>query len=105
MRTRYLPPPHTLPAPPPTQVKNRLAMVKYMFFTPEDVAYFKPIELYTKHGARGHIAESVGTHGAMKCRFNLPITQADTVCLALYKRVFPRWGAGFRAPLLHDGVA
>ena len=35
------------------QVKNRTAMVKYMFFNPEDIEWFKPLELWTKHGLVG----------------------------------------------------
>ena len=118
----------------PMRVKQRHAMVRYMFFGPEDVEWFRPIELYTKHGcvhapvcvmqgggarqsvagvglpdpattplapaARslvGHIREPVGTHGHMKARFDGAIKQHDTVCMALYKRVFPRWGACFKA--------
>lgn len=53
--------------------------------------YFQPAELVTKHGLRGHIKESVGTHGLMKVTFNAPIKQHDTVCLNLYKRVFPKF--------------
>lgn len=34
----------------PMRVKQRHAMVRYMFFGPEDVEWFRPIELYTKHG-------------------------------------------------------
>jgi len=38
----------------PTKVKARFASVRYMFFNPADVAYFKPVEIYTKDArARG----------------------------------------------------
>jgi len=39
----------------------------------------------------------------MKARFDRGITNADTVCLALYKRVFPRFGAAYHEALLAPG--
>ena len=74
----------------PVRVHKRHATVKYMFYNPEDVKWFKPAGLYTKHGLEGHIVESVGEHGTMKCLFNAPIKQHDTVCLPLYKRIYPK---------------
>jgi pre-rRNA-processing protein TSR1 len=50
-----------------------------------------PAGITTKHGLQGHIVQSVGDHGVMKCLFNAPIKQHDTVCLPLYKRIFPKF--------------
>ena len=75
----------------PVRVHKRHATVKYMFYNPDDVKWFKPAELHTKHGLRGNIIQSVGEHGTMKCLFNAPIKQHDTVCLPLYKRVYPKY--------------
>ena len=75
----------------PTRVHKRHATVKYMFYNPEDVKWFMPAGITTKHGLQGNIIQSVGDHGVMKCLFNAPIKQHDTVVLPLYKRVFPKF--------------
>jgi len=75
----------------PTRVRKRWATVKYMFSNPEDVKWFQPAGLSTKHGLQGNITESVGEHGTMKCLFNKPIQQHDTVILPLYKRIYPKF--------------
>ena len=80
----------------PLKCKRRGAMVKYMFHNPEDIRYFKPVELWTKHGLAGRIREPVGTHGSMKCHFSGSVYSHDTVCMSLFKRVYPRWGASYR---------
>ncbi|GLI68047.1 hypothetical protein VaNZ11_012370 [Volvox africanus] len=75
----------------PSRVHRRRATVRFMFHNPDDVRWFKPVELFTKYGRRGRITEPLGTHGAMKCLFDSPLQQRDTVCMALYKRAFPVW--------------
>lgn len=74
----------------PVRVKKSWAVIRYMFFTPEDVRWFKPVDLWTKYGMSGRIVEPLGTHGLYKCTFNKPIKQHDTVMMSLYKRVFPK---------------
>ncbi|CAH9128835.1 unnamed protein product [Cuscuta epithymum] len=75
----------------PLRVSKMKASVRYMFHTPEDVRWFKPVEVWTKCGRRGRVKEPLGTHGAMKCVFNGVLQQHDTVCMSLFKRVYPSW--------------
>ena len=47
----------------PFKINKRSATVRYMFWNEPDIRWFKPVELVTNNGRRGHIIESLGTHG------------------------------------------
>ena len=79
----------------PVKTHRSKAIVRSMFFSPEDIRWFSPVELWTKMGRRGRIREPLGTHGLFKAIFDGPLSQQDTVCLSLYKRAFPKaWDEG-----------
>jgi len=66
-----------------------------MFFSAEDVEWFKALPLWTRRGRSGHIKESLGTHGYFKATFDKRINPQDVVAVSLYKRVWPRKSAVF----------
>ena len=44
----------------PVKVHKKKAVVRWMFHNPEDVRWFKPLELWTKYGRRGRIKVTPG---------------------------------------------
>jgi hypothetical protein len=65
----------------------------YLFFLSfsQDAMWFRPAELTTKYGMSGHIVCPVGTHGLFKVNFGRAVQGHDTVCLNLYKRIYPKF--------------
>lgn len=61
-----------------------------MFFNPEDINWFKALQLWTKRGRIGFIKEPLGTHGYLKATFDGRINPLDAIGVSLYKRVWPR---------------
>lgn len=44
----------------PLKVHKRSAVIRFMFFNRDDIMFFKPCKLRTKHGRTGHIKEPLG---------------------------------------------
>ena len=74
----------------PYKIHRKLVTVRYMFFNPEDVQYFRALQLWTKRGRSGFIKEALGTHGYFKATFDGKVNPMDAVAVSLYKRVWPR---------------
>lgn len=75
----------------PVKIHRKLITIKHMFFNRDDVEYFKQVPLFTKLGAQGFIKEALGTHGIFKATFDKKIKSQDTIGMALYKRVWPKF--------------
>ena len=73
----------------PVKIHKRVVTVRYMFFNPVDINYFKAVGLFTKSGRLGFIKESLGTHGYFKANFDGKLTSQDVVAMSMYKRVWP----------------
>uniref|UniRef100_A0A7S1NNU2 Ribosome biogenesis protein BMS1/TSR1 C-terminal domain-containing protein n=2 Tax=Eutreptiella gymnastica TaxID=73025 RepID=A0A7S1NNU2_9EUGL len=97
----------------PYRIHKKQTVVRFMFYNEKDVNWFKPVELFTKLGQSGRIKTPIGTHGYMKCQMSGTLRAEDTICMALYKRVFPKWTTipcswlpevegKFRVPSLED---
>lgn len=73
----------------PVKFHKRVVTVRYMFFSREDINWFKAIPLYTKLGRTGFIKESLGTHGYFKATFDGKLSAQDVVAMNLHKRAWP----------------
>lgn len=73
----------------PIKIHKRVVTVRYMFFNPEDIEWFKAIPLFTKSGRTGFIKESLGTHGYFKATFDGKLTSQDTIAMSMFKRTWP----------------
>lgn len=73
----------------PVKIHKKLVTIRYMFFNPDDINWFKAVPLFTKSGRTGFIKESLGTHGYFKATFDGKLTSQDVVAMSLYRRVWP----------------
>jgi pre-rRNA-processing protein TSR1 len=84
----------------PYHIHKKIVTIRYMFFSREDVEWFKALPLWTKRGRSGYIKEALGTHGYFKATFDGRINPQDAIGVSLYKRVFPRDATPVKGPLL-----
>ncbi|ODA83763.1 hypothetical protein RJ55_02279 [Drechmeria coniospora] len=84
----------------PYHIHKRIVTVRYMFFSREDVEWFKAMPLWTRRGRSGYVKEPLGTHGYFKATFDGRINPQDAVGVSLYKRVWPRNATPVRGQLL-----
>lgn len=84
----------------PYHIHKKVVTVRYMFFSREDVEWFKALPLWTRRGRSGFIKEALGTHGYFKATFDGRINPQDAIGVSLYKRVWPRNAAALQGPLL-----
>jgi pre-rRNA-processing protein TSR1 len=74
----------------PYHIHKKIVTVRYMFFSRDDVEWFKALPLWTRRGRTGFIKEPLGTHGYFKATFDGKINPQDAVGVSLYKRMWPR---------------
>lgn len=58
----------------PVKVHKKKAVVRWMFHNPEDVRWFKPLELWTKYGRRGRIKVGLWLLSPSACAVQLALT-------------------------------
>lgn len=86
----------------PFRFHKKVVTVRYMFFNPEDVEWFKSIPLFTKTGRSGFIKESLGTHGYFKATFDGKLSAQDVVAMSLYKRMWPKPSIPWNGELIEE---
>ncbi|KJZ70383.1 hypothetical protein HIM_10227 [Hirsutella minnesotensis 3608] len=63
----------------PYHIHKKIVTVRYMFFSRDDVEWFKALPMWTKRGRSGYIKEPLGTHGYFKATFDGRINPQDAV--------------------------
>ncbi|KAL0227522.1 hypothetical protein RCL1_003666 [Eukaryota sp. TZLM3-RCL] len=79
----------------PMKIHKSVATIRYMFFNRDDINFYKPIRLWTRDGKQGNIIGPIGTHGLLKAKFSATLKSSDTVCMSLFKRVYPAFDTKF----------
>ena len=51
----------------PVKVQKKKAVVRWMFHSPEDIRWFRPVDLWTKHGRRGQITVRMQPRSRIYC--------------------------------------
>ncbi|KAG5983691.1 hypothetical protein E4U55_007440 [Claviceps digitariae] len=89
----------------PYHIHKKIVTVRYMFFSRDDVEWFKALPLWTRRGRTGFVKEPLGTHGYFKATFDGRINPQDAVGVSLYKRMWPRRATLVQGPLLESAPA
>lgn len=73
----------------PFHISKHRIVVRHMFFYPEDVKYFAPVDLYTESNIRGRITQSIGLKGYFKAFFDGKVDHSMAIKMAVYRQAFP----------------